>query len=144
LRKPWRAFRRRLLATVEKIKARQILYRSGAPCATCDKPVDKEYDYCADHATNEARAFSGLIPTDSLPKVGGDERADNSQNSRQNKALRLRLSPGMMNLAITPTINPTRIVQMMLINCSCRECGWSCHQPMADQLGLELDQVIIG
>src|SRR5215470_9945008 len=29
------------------------------------------------------------------------------------------LSPGIMNLAITPTIKPMRIVQRMLMSCSC-------------------------
>jgi hypothetical protein len=62
---------------------------SGAPWATGDKSINKEYDHRADHTTKEACAFSGLIPSDSLAKVGSDERADNPQNGGQNKAFRL-------------------------------------------------------
>jgi hypothetical protein len=62
---------------------------SSAPLATCEKAIDKENDYSADHTTNEACEFSGIIPADSLAKISRDERTYNSQNSRQNKAFRL-------------------------------------------------------
>jgi hypothetical protein len=51
---------------------------SGAPPATGDKSINKEYDHRVDHTTKEACAFSGFIPSDSLTKVGSDERADNA------------------------------------------------------------------
>src|SRR6516165_9850318 len=65
---------------------RKDLARSGAPLATGDKPIDKEYDYRADHTTKEAGRFSSLIPSDRLTKVGRNESSDNSQNAGQNKA----------------------------------------------------------
>ena len=46
----------------------------SAPLATHDEAIDKKQDDGADHATEEARDFSGIVPPDSLPKVGRDER----------------------------------------------------------------------
>jgi hypothetical protein len=83
--------------------------------ATYDETIDKEEDYRADHATNETGRLSGLIPADTLAEVSCDERAYNSLVVRI-KPFGSLLSPGTMNLAITPTMKPMMIVQRMLIS----------------------------
>jgi hypothetical protein len=83
--------------------------------ATCEEAIDNEDNNCADHATNDASRISGPIPPDSLPKVSCNERAYDSKIAVRMKPLGSYLSPGIRNLAITPTINPMRMVQSIAI-----------------------------
>src|SRR6516165_2220668 len=62
-----------------------------APLASGDEAIDEEQDYCANHTADEAGGFSRLVPADGLTEIGCNEGADDSQNGRQDKALRLRL-----------------------------------------------------
>jgi len=58
---------------------------SGAPLSACNKPVDKKQDNGPNYCSQEAGTLSGLVPADCLAEVGGDERADNSENGRENE-----------------------------------------------------------
>jgi hypothetical protein len=64
-----------------------------APLASRDETTDEEQDYCANHNANEAGGFSYLLPSDRLTEIGCNEGTDDSQNGRQDKALRLSYGP---------------------------------------------------
>jgi hypothetical protein len=57
--------------------------------AADEEAIDKEHDHCADHATKKTCRFSGLVPANALPELSRNERADDSQNGRQDEAARL-------------------------------------------------------
>jgi hypothetical protein len=63
-----------------------LIIWSGAPLAAGHDAIKEQQNYCADDTGEEASALSGSVPSHSLAKVRCDERADNSQNSSQNKA----------------------------------------------------------
>src|SRR5262252_6438658 len=69
--------------------------RSGdAPQASRDEAIDEKQDDCANHASDEAGGFSCTVPPDGLTEIGCNKGADDSQNGRQDEALRLRLVTG--------------------------------------------------
>src|SRR6516164_9362185 len=68
--------------------ARQPLPASGALAAS-KKTVNEEQDDRPDHGSDEACTLSGLVPADRLAEVSGDERADDSENGRENETRRL-------------------------------------------------------
>src|SRR5262249_43700566 len=57
---------------------------------TCNQPVpDEQYDYRADNGCNQTGALIWAVPSDSLADKGGQESADDAQDRRQDKALRI-------------------------------------------------------
>ena len=61
--------------------------RRGA-IAPCNKAPDQKHDDGAHDGADQPRAFTGLIPADRLPDIGGDERADDPQDGGQDKSRR--------------------------------------------------------
>ena len=70
---------------------RKAALSGDALLASRDEAIDEEQDYCANHTADEAGGFSRLVPPDGLTEIGCNEGTDDSQNGRQDKALRLRL-----------------------------------------------------
>src|SRR6476620_5343671 len=66
--------------------------KSGAPLAAGHEAVQEQQDDRADDTADEACALAGSVPSHGLAEIGCDERADNSQNGRQDKALGLVLA----------------------------------------------------
>jgi hypothetical protein len=75
---------------VNEISEEAVL-SGDAPLASRDEAIDEEQDDCANHTADEAGGFSCLVPPDGLTEIGCNEGADDSQNGRQDKALRFRL-----------------------------------------------------
>src|SRR5690348_14594948 len=67
---------------------------SGLSLAAGHQSIDEDKDDRAHNTGNKARALADPVPSDGLPEIGRDESADDSQNRRQNKALRLKLVAG--------------------------------------------------
>jgi hypothetical protein len=65
------------------------LYRAAS---SGHQPVDEQHDDSAHDGADDAGAFSRAIPSERLAKVARHERADDSQNGRQNEAGRLVVS----------------------------------------------------
>jgi hypothetical protein len=59
------------------------------PATTNNKAPDQQYKYCAHDRSNESRTLIRAVPPDGLTKVRGNERANDAQDSGENKALRL-------------------------------------------------------
>src|SRR3954447_14100751 len=69
--------------------------------SSCDQAPDNKDDHGADDGADQPRAFTGLVPADRLPEVGGDERAHDSQDGGQDEARRF-IWPGMEKLGNNP------------------------------------------
>src|SRR3954468_19821 len=69
--------------------------------SSCDQAPDNKDDHGADDGADQPRAFTGLVPADRLPKVGGDERTHDSQDGGQDEAGRF-IRPGMEKLGDNP------------------------------------------
>src|SRR5436189_35638 len=54
-----------------------------------DKAVEEEKDHRADDGADEARTLSRVIPSDGLSEVGRNKCANDSQDSGEDKSLRL-------------------------------------------------------
>src|SRR4051812_25357144 len=66
--------------------------KSGATLAADHETVQEQQDDRADDGAEEACTLAGPVPSHGLPEIGCDERADNSQNGRQDEALGLVLA----------------------------------------------------
>jgi hypothetical protein len=82
-----------------------------------DGSPDKEHDNGADDGADEPGTLAGRIPSKRLPEIARNDRSPMPRivvNTKPEGSL----LPGMMNLAITPAINPMTIVQMIPMACS--------------------------
>src|SRR3954471_17001773 len=62
-----------------------------------DQAPDDKDDHGADDGADQPRTFTGLVPANRLPKVGGDEGAHDPQDGGQDEAGRF-IRPGMEKL----------------------------------------------
>jgi hypothetical protein len=67
---------------------------AGTPLTADDQAVEKKQDYRADYGADEACGFTVPIPADSLAQISRNERTDNSQYSREDKAFGLGFIAG--------------------------------------------------
>jgi hypothetical protein len=115
---------RRSFLAGNRAKGQSAELRRGA-IAPCDKAPDQKDDDGAYDGTDQPRAFTGLIPADRLPDIGGDERPDDPR-----MVVRINpegsLGPGCRNLAMTPATKPMMIVQRMLTTFSSLITNMNC------------------
>src|SRR5262245_21086280 len=67
-------------------------WRSNCPPSPGNKTVDREHDDRAYNGADEAGALARLVPIERLPEIGGNERAHDAQDGRQDEARRLIVS----------------------------------------------------
>jgi len=78
-------------------------------------PVHKKNDDRADHRADQTGSFARSVPAEHLSEEAGYESANDAEDGGEDEPCG-SLGPGLMNLAITPAINPMMIVQMMPIS----------------------------
>ena len=88
-----------------------ISLRRRATPAGNESPNHQD-NHRADHCSNQASAFARAIPADRWPK-SGQKSAYYPENCGEDENPDGSFSPGVMNFAITPAIDPMMIVQMM-------------------------------
>jgi hypothetical protein len=53
------------------------------------KPIEQQQDHGTDDRHDPARWLSGLVPTEGLAEVSGDERASDAEQNRDDKTTRI-------------------------------------------------------